>query len=138
LVGGWFPPVAGASQPPRASLQFFVCQPAANQLSRVVGVTAVMRPIPGTQRMQLMFVLQRRLAGRSGFSSVRGRDLGNWLSPVNPTLGQLPSDVWRVNKPVVNLPGPATYRFRVTFQWVGSSGVIGDQTRLSQLCTQPR
>jgi hypothetical protein len=88
--------------------------------------------------MQLMFVLQRRLAGRSGFSSVRGSELGNWLSPVNPTLGQLPSDVWNVKKPVVNLPGPATYRFRVTFRWVGSSGVIGNQTRLSPLCTQPR
>ena len=138
LIGGWSPAVAGATAPPRASLQDFVCQPAANELSRLIGVTAVMRPMLGTQRMQLMFVLQRRLAGRSRFSTVRGRGLGNWLSPLNPTLGQLPSDVWRVNKPVINLPGPATYRFRVTFRWVGSSGVIGYQARLSPLCTQPR
>ena len=137
LIGGWFPALAGA-QPPKASLQEFVCQPAPNQLNRMIGVTAVMRPVVGTQRMQLMFVLQRRPAGGSRFSAVRGRELGNWLSPLNPTLGQLPSDVWRVNKPVVNLPGPATYRFRVTFRWVGRSGVIANQTRVSPLCTQPR
>jgi hypothetical protein len=138
LIGGWFPAVAGAAGPPRASLQDFLCQPAPNQLNRVIGVQAVMRPMPGTQRMQLMFVLQRRPAGRNWFSAVPGRDLGNWLSPPNPTLGQLPTDVWKVNKPVVNLPGPATYRFRVTFRWVGTAGVIGSQTRLSPLCTQPR
>ena len=111
---------------------------AARQPNRAIGVTAVMRPMPGTQRMQLRFVLQRRPARRNWFFAVPGNGLGNWLSPTNPTLGQLPRDVWRVNKPVVNLPGPSTYRFRVTFRWIGRSGVIGSQTLRSPLCAQPR
>jgi hypothetical protein len=88
--------------------------------------------------MQMRFVLLRELAGQSTFSSVHGSGLGNWLSPPNPTLGQIPSDVWILNKPVVNLRAPAVYRFRVTFRWIGRSGVIGSRTRLSPLCTQRR
>ena len=61
---------------PRASLQGFVCQRAANSLDRVIAVTAVMRPVSGTQRMQMRFVLQRRGAGTGSFTTVQGGDLG--------------------------------------------------------------
>jgi hypothetical protein len=138
LIGVSLPWAAGASQPPRASLRNLVCQPASNQLNRVIEVTAAMRPLPGTQHMEIRFVLLRELSGQSQFSSVRGTGLGNWLAPQNPTLGQIPTDVWKVNKPVVNLRAPAVYRFRVTFRWIGRSGVIRSRTRLSPLCTQPQ
>ena len=138
LIGVWLPAAAGASQPPRASLEDFVCTPAPNQLNRVIEVSAVMRPMRGTRRMELKFVLQRRKARRKRFSSVRGSGLGDWLRPSDPTLGQLPTDVWVLNKPVVNLAGPAVYRFQVTFRWLGGRGVLGQQTRLSPPCTQPR
>jgi hypothetical protein len=123
------PAAAGASQPPRASLQGFVCQPAANQLSRLIEVTAVMRPISGTESMELRFDLLEQRPGHP-FRQVYGGDLGRWR--------QLSVATWTIHKPVVNLPAPAVYRFRVTFRWVGSSGVIGNQTRVSPLCTQPR
>ena len=53
---------------------------------------------------------------------VRGRGLGSWISPTDPTLGQQAGDVWILNNPVVNLFAPAAYRFRVTFRWIGSQG----------------
>lgn len=138
LLGVSLPAAAGASQPPRAALEDFVCTPARNQLNRVIEITAVMRPVRGTQRMELRFVLQRRWYGRIRFSPVHGRGLGSWLTPQRPTLGQIPSDVWVFNKPVVNLAGPAVYRFQVTFRWLGRRGVVGNQTLLSPPCTQPR
>jgi hypothetical protein len=127
-------PAAAAAQPPRAALEAFACRRAASQLDRAIEVTAVMRPLPGTRRMELRFVLQRKPAGVSRFGAVRGRYLGMWLRPANPTLGQRPGDVWVVNKPVVNLPGPALYRFRVTFRWLGARGVLGAVARLSPAC----
>jgi hypothetical protein len=127
------------TSPPKASLQGFVCQRATNSLDRVIAVIAVMRPVPGTQRMEMRFVLQRRPAGIGSFTTVQGGDLGHWLQPKPPTLGQRTSDVWRLRKLVANLVGPATYRFRVTFRWSGSSGVALDRTTLiSEPCAEPR
>jgi hypothetical protein len=125
--------------PPRASLQGLVCQRDTNPLDRVIAVTAVMRPVSGTQRMEMRFVLQRRAAGTDSFTPVHGGDLGRWLAPKSPTLGQRPTDVWRLRKLVANLMGPATYRFRVTFRWSSSPGVVLERTTLlSDACSQPQ
>ncbi len=86
----------------------------------MIAVVAVMRPVTGTQRMEMKFVLQRRDAGAGSFATVQGGDLGRWLEPNSPTLGQHANDVWRLRKLVANLPGPATYRFRVSFRWLGA------------------
>ena len=131
-------PAGAGAATPRASLENFLCTPAASQRSRLIEVTAVMRHIPRTQGMRLRFVLLRRFAGQSWFSPVHGRGLGSWLAPPSATLGQVPGDTWKLKRPVFNLPGPAVYRFRVTFRWIGSSGVIASQTRLTPLCAQPR
>jgi hypothetical protein len=129
---------AEATQLPRASLQGMVCQRAANPLDRAVSVTAVMRPVSGTQGMELKFALQRRSAGTRSYVNVTGRDLGLWLHPSNPTLGQQPGDTWRLNKEVVNLSAPAFYRFLITFRWLGRSGhPLARVTRLSGTCYQP-
>jgi hypothetical protein len=130
---------AGAAAPPRASLEPIFCLRAANPLDRAVAVTAVMRPVPGTDRMELRFELERRFAGAQGFSEVHGGDLGLWRHPTDPTLGQRPADVWKLNKEVVNLVAPAVYRFGVTFRWIGNAGqVLGRVMRLSGTCDQPR
>jgi hypothetical protein len=123
--------VAMARPSQQASLGSFVCQEASNPLNRVVGVTATMRPVPGTQRMVMRFQLLRQLPGMA-FHQVSGGDLGRWLHPDPSTLVA----PWAVNKPVVNLGAPASYRFRVSFRWIGATGVIATATRLSQRCDQ--
>jgi hypothetical protein len=112
----------------RASLSQFVCRQSQDPLNRVIAVTATMRPVPGTARMELRFVLLQRLPG-NWLHRVHGGDLGRWKAlAVGP---------WAVTKPVVNLPAPAVYRFRVSFRWLGASGrVIGAQTLLGPACDQ--
>jgi hypothetical protein len=69
--------------------------------------------------------------------TVQGGDLGVWRTPANPTLGRLPGDVWRLQKPVYNLDVPFTYQFRVSFRWTGAHGkVLGTATRYSRTCRQ--
>jgi hypothetical protein len=127
---------AAATVHPRAVLNGFVCHHAANPLNREIFITAVMRPIPETQRMALKFELQRSIGG-SPFADVKSGDLGKWIYPTNPpTLGQQPADVWRYNKPVVNLPD-GEYRFRVAFRWLGrDASVLRTTVRFSPRCDQ--
>jgi hypothetical protein len=96
-----------------------------------------MRPVSGTQAMAMEFVLLRRAVGGGPYAPVSGKDLGRWLSPTPPTLGQRPSDVWRLDKLVVNLPAQSLYRFRVRFRWTGSSSTVLSRTVLSSpVCTE--
>ena len=136
LAAGAAPALAATrSEPANASLGPLVCQPATNPLSRMIEVTATMRPMPGAARMELRFVLLQRLPGYT-FAPVHGGDLGRWL-PEPPASGQGPVEAWVVKKPVVNLYAPAAYRFRVTFRWLGQSSVIAKTTRVSPICEQP-
>jgi hypothetical protein len=130
---------SGAGAPaPRDQLRSFVCQKALDPPTRAVSVQAVMRPVTGTSKMQMRFDLMRRTRPGAPFRLVRGQFLGSWLAPDNPTLGQRPGDVWIVNHPVVGLPAPATYRFRVSFRWLGSSGQqLSSAVQTSSSCWQP-
>jgi hypothetical protein len=97
-----------------------------------------MRPVTGTAKMQMRFELMRQTKSGAPFKVVRGHFLGSWLTPDNPTLGQRPGDVWIVNHPVVGLPAPATYRFRVSFRWLGASGQqLSSAVQTSPTCWQP-
>lgn len=88
--------------------------------------------------MQIRFDLLRQRKAGARFKPVRGHGLGSWTKPSNPTLGQRPGDVWIVNHPVVNLAAPATYRFRVSFRWLGSTGrKLGTAVQSSPSCYQP-
>jgi hypothetical protein len=129
----------GAGTPaPRDQLRSFVCQKALDPPTRAVSVQTVMRPVSGTAKMQIRFDLMRRAKPSAPFKLVRGQFLGSWLTPENPTLGQRPGDVWIVNHPVVGLPAPATYRFRVSFRWLGSSGKqLSSAVQTSSSCWQP-
>jgi hypothetical protein len=106
--------------------------------ARAVSVTAEMRPVTGTQRMQLEFVLLSQAPGASSFTAVPGPGLGVWGSPPDPTLGQRSGDRWIVHHPVADLTAPAVYRFSVSFRWIGHGGrVLADATRQSHTCNQP-
>jgi hypothetical protein len=126
-----------ASAAPRAHLDRIVCHRALDPAARYVSVTAVMRPLPGTVRMEVRFDLLQRLPGAASFAAVTAPGLGDWISPGDPTLGQRPGDVWKVIKPVADLDAPAVYRFLVNFRWTGSGGrVLGMAMRLTRGCTQ--
>jgi hypothetical protein len=132
--------VAVAAAPPqRAELRSLQCRRSPEASGRTVSVTAVMRPVSGTVRMALKFSLERRTPGAGGgFHSVPSRQLGQWVSPANPSLGQNSADVWMLKQNVVNLSAPAAYRFRVWFRWTGANGrVLARGARVSPVCYQP-
>jgi hypothetical protein len=127
---------ASAAEPTRAALDAFTCRQAPSALNRWISVTAVMRPVTGTERMALKFRLQRKPPGGS-YVDVGGGDLGKWRTPADPTLGQHPADVWKKTKEVVNLPAPDLYRFRVGFRWIGADGqILSSTTLISRTCEQ--
>ncbi len=125
-------------RPPNAQLTNFNCHRALDPDNRSVAVTAVMRPVTGTRHMALKFNLMMTTPGAIAPVPVHAGDLGTWKHPKNPTLGQLSGDVWNLQKSVVSLAAPATYRFRVAFRWTGSDGhVIATSVRYSARCHQP-
>ncbi len=137
VLGAVTAPVASASAP-RDQLRAFVCQKAIDPPSRAVSIQAVMRPVKNTAKMQMRFDLMRKTKRGAHFKLVRGHSLGTWLNPSTPTLGQRPGDVWIVNHPVVDLPAPATYRFRVNFRWIDSHGhQLSGAVQTSSNCYEP-
>jgi hypothetical protein len=118
------PALAGATTPipPRSELEHFVCRRDSTSFNRYIEVAAVMRPVSGTKHMQMKFQLLLKAPRHHRFVDISSGNLGKWIHPANrtPPLGERPGDVWTVVKQVVNLSAPATYRLRVTFQWLGS------------------
>jgi hypothetical protein len=126
-----------AGDQPRSQLLGFACHNALDPPNRNVSVRAVMRPLDGTQELQLKFDLLVGYRGSQSRSALHAGNLGTWLTPSNPTLGRLPNDVWKFQKSVVELDAPAAYQFRVSFRWVGSHGnVLGSAVRYSRPCRQ--
>lgn len=129
--------------PPRAALARFDCVQALAPANRAISIQAVMRPLSGTAHLELKFDLLEATGtgpsgGRSVWGAVHGGDLGTWISPADPTLGQVPGDVWRLNKSVLNLDAPARYRYRVYFRWVDANGrTLGTAVRTSPACHEP-
>lgn len=136
VAGSALPTTVALGADQYTALKDFVCHPAINPERRVVGVTAVMRPMPGTVRLAMRFQL---FSSKSGVATpVRGGDLGRWISPHDPTLGQQPADVWVLSHPVTGVPVGSTYRFHVSFRWIGAGGhVLGTSMRLTAGCWQP-
>jgi len=133
-------PAAATSSPTPATAQLksFVCQKAVDPPARAISIQAVMRPVTGTSKMQMKFELMRETKAHPRFAVVHAKGLGSWLTPDNPTLGQRAGDVWIVNHPVVDLAAPATYKFRVTFRWIGAQGqTLSTTVQSSSACYQP-
>ncbi len=128
---------AAAVDPSRALLRAFICQQAVAPAQREVYVQAVMRPVPGTMKLTMRFELLRRGKHERSSAEVAGPQLGNWISPQDPTLGQRPADQWVVDHPVVGLTAPADYQFRVTFRWLDlADRILATQVLLSRNCLQ--
>jgi hypothetical protein len=128
---------AAATEPPRAALKDPTCTQASDSLDRVVAITAVMRPQTGTERMEVQFSMLEMPQGQHTYTQVTGGDLGKWITPPNPTLGQRPGDVWREQKLVQNLAAPVVYRFHVGFRWTGAGGrSLGREFLWSEACDQ--
>jgi hypothetical protein len=135
-AGSTLPTALALAADQHTQLKDFVCQRAIKPSKRVVGVTALMRPVPGTERLTMRWQLMGTKLGH--VTQIRGGDLGKWISPHDPTLGQQPADVWVLKHPVTGVPVGYTYRFRVSFRWIGSGGhVIASSTRTSAPCWQP-
>jgi hypothetical protein len=130
-------PVAAAVKAlPRAALTGFACQKAMEPPDRSVAVKAVMRPVTGTRSLSLKFELTEQSSNASRTLNGAG-DLGVWLAPKDPTLGRRSGDVWELTKSVSNLDAPASYRFRVTFRWLGAHGkVLSTAVRQTVSCAQ--
>ena len=127
---------ASAASPPRSQLSAFSCAHAQDPGARAVGITATMRPLTGTRKMAIRFELLQRAPGLP-VQEVTGGDLDTWRNPTNPTLGQLPGDVWRLQKSVYNLDVPFNYQFRVSFRWTGAHNkTLGTATRSTHTCRQ--
>jgi hypothetical protein len=136
LVDAALPATASTKVAPRDTLTAFVCQRALDPPNRSVSVKAVMRPVTGTRSLALKFDLVEKQAGARRILTGAG-DLGVWLSPKDPTLGRRTGDIWELTKAVSNLDAPASYRFRVTFRWLGVHGkVLATATGQSAACTQ--
>jgi hypothetical protein len=130
-------PVGATTSPPRAQLRMFKCHRALDPPNRSVSVTAVMRPLAGTEHMAMKFDLLMSPTGPGVSKVVHSGDLGLWIAPRNPTLGQLPGDVWNVEKSVIALAAPAKYRFKVLFRWTGAHNrILGTAARYSPTCRQ--
>jgi CARDB protein len=132
-------PAAFASRPravtllPRDALGAIACHQAINPLQRDVSVQATMRPVTGTQTLQIKFSLGLSAPGQPA-TAVVASGLGQWLTPSDPTLGQRPADIWKLFKPVYNLGG-GNYQFSVAFRWLGAEGkVLKTATLQSSSC----
>jgi CARDB len=129
---------AAPASPPRAHLRGFVCHRDVDPLRRQISLDAVMRPVPGTRRMELGFDLLRRTKRNGPWSVVSGGGLPMQTAGGNPPLGQHAADVWSVIDTDKRLPAPAVYRYRVTFRWVlRNHGTAQTKTLYSPKCFQP-
>jgi hypothetical protein len=138
LAVGVIAAAAVSADPPRSQLNKFMCVTALDPPSRAMSVTAVMRPLSGTSKLQIKFQLYSRSSSTRPFTRVRGGDLNRWVSPSDPTLGRRSADVWTVIKQVVDLKAPATYRLRAIFRWIGAHNkTLGTMVRTSPSCYQP-
>ena len=129
---------AASASPPRAHLRGFVCQRAVDPLRRSISIDAVMRPLPGTRRMELAFDLLRRVRQNGPWGVVGGGGLPWQTAGGSPPLGQNPGDVWSVIDTDKRLLPPAVYRYRVTFRWIIRNRLTPEtKVLLSPKCFEP-
>jgi hypothetical protein len=117
LAGSCSPAAIAVARHPHAELTRYACRLAQNPQHREIALTAVMRHIGGTAHMAIEFSLFREAAGSSSFHHLHVGGLDQWISPRDPTLGQRNGDVWKLDKVVSDLAGPAVYRLKATFRW---------------------
>jgi hypothetical protein len=117
-----------------ASLGTIACHQAINPLQREVSVQATMRPLTATRGLEIKFALSVTAPEQTA-RPVVAAGLGQWLTPSDPTLGRRAGDIWKLSKAVYNV-GAGSYRFAVSFRWLGARGRVLRTTTLdSARCT---
>ena len=73
----------------------------------------VMRRCRGRKKLQERWVLlSKDDSAGAVFARSAGGDLGTWITPADPTLGQRRGDVWKLHKRSSDLAAPAAYRLQ--------------------------
>ena len=104
-----------------------------------MSITAVMRPITGTSKLQIKFRPDSRRLEQPPVHARARRRPEHLGTPKDPTLGERSDDVWNVIKQVVDLKAPGHLPLRGrSFRWIGAHDkVLGTTVRTSPSCYQP-
>jgi hypothetical protein len=124
------PSALGAPGDARARLASCHRHPA--QLMRSLTVDSTMQSLREGDRLQMRFYLFRRWPTSLVYRRLRGPGLGSWTTASRGT------DVYRVRKPIQNLPAPAFYYVVVSYRWLDDDGAVLARTaRRTGVCFQP-
>jgi hypothetical protein len=127
---------ATSSAPAGARLLSCRHSPAIEQRTAVVGTW--MRPLPTAGHLALRVNLYQRTPGTRWTLRSDVPGLGTWTTPSDPLLGTRPGDVFKYRQAVGHLVVPASYRFQVTFRWLGADGAdVQEASVTTAICRQP-
>lgn len=116
------PATASAAE---GSVALTLCSPD----ERAAAFKAQMTRVPGTARMKMRFLLERRAAG-SLYRRVSAPGFSPWT--------RSEADRYGFTRQVDGLTGPALYRAQVRFRWIDATGrVIASDRAWSKPCRQP-
>lgn len=114
------------------SVKLLRCVPALEGKERSAAFEARMRPVRGSERMQVRFTLQVDEDLLGGWRRVAAPGLDSWLSS-DPGVIR-----YSYTKTVQNLAAPAAYRMVVRFRWLDAGGELLARSRsTSAVCRQP-
>jgi hypothetical protein len=115
-----------------ASVKLLACVPALDGPERSATFEARVRPLRGSDRIQVRFTLQVREAALETWRRVAAPGLDEWLTSA-PGVSR-----YSYSKTVQNLAAPATYRMVVRFRWLDAGGAVVARSRAtSRGCRQP-
>ena len=115
-----------------ASVKLLACVPALEGAERSATFEARVRPLAGSERIQVRFTLQLREAATATWRRVAAPGLDAWLTSA-PGVSR-----YFYSKTVQNLAAPATYRMLVRFRWLDGGGdVVARSRAASRSCRQP-
>ena len=127
LVLGVLPAAASAE-----SVKLLACVPALEGKGRSAAFEARVRPMRGSERMQVRFTLQVDEDLLGDWRRVAAPGFDNWLSSA-PGVTR-----YSYTKTVQNLSAPAAYRMVVRFRWLDAGGdVLARSRTISRPCRQP-
>jgi hypothetical protein len=125
-------PLAATVKPPNISATVELCTTEGVQAERKAIFAGVMSAIPGSARMEMRIDLLERGPGEAAFHAVVAPGLGLWRTSA------LGVGVYRYNKKVIDLAGPAVYRGAVRFRWLNAKGRLMRTAELrTPRCAQP-
>jgi hypothetical protein len=133
LVALLLPGAAGAAVPKYArGVALTDCERGSGDQGGAAVFEARMRALPRTARMQLRYTLQVRTPDRNRYTALSAPGFGTWLGPSAGTSRYV------YTKRVENLLAPGSYRVKVRFRWLNTSGTVIRHAKVtSAACRQP-